>query len=325
LRQDLLGGTEQQRTVVDMALAATGRWSGELVQRTHDGREIVVESTKVRFNEGERTLVLETSRDISERRRLEASLRGRVEELASTDRHKNEFLVMLAHELRNPLAPLRQAMQIMMVSEPLSQQATAAREVVDRQVATLSRLVDDLGDAAHVSRGHLKLRTQPVDLKEIVQQALATTRPLMESRRHHVVLEDPGDRLMVDGDAVRLEQVFVNLLTNAAKYTRDGGEISATIERIEKHASPLVQHAVVRIRDNGMGIAPEMLGRVFDLFVQADQSLAPAQGGLGIGLSLARSLIELHGGALEGYSAGLGHGSEFVVYLPLLPPDRSTA
>jgi two-component system CheB/CheR fusion protein len=321
LRQDLLGGTEQQRKVVEMALTASGRWSGELVQRTQDGREIVIESTKVLFREGERALVLETSRDISERRRLEASLRGRVEELASADRHKNEFLALLAHELRNPLAPLRNATQIMRMSEPGSQEALTARELIDRQIATLSRLVDDLVDAAHISRGHVKLRTQPVELQTIVQQALATTRPWMESRRHHVAMKGPSEPLLVDGDSVRLEQVFVNLLTNAAKYTSEGGQISATMERIEQHASPLVQQAVVRIRDNGIGIAPEMLNRVFELFVQADQSLARTQGGLGIGLSLARSLIELHGGRLEAYSGGLGQGSEFAVHLPLLSPD----
>jgi two-component system, chemotaxis family, CheB/CheR fusion protein len=325
LRHDLLGGTEQQRKVVDMALSASGRWNGELVQRTHDGREIVVENTQVLFTEGERTLVLETSRDISERRRLEASLRGRVEELASADRHKNEFLALLAHELRNPLAPLRNATQIMRRSEPQSAEASTARDVIDRQVATLSRLVDDLVDAAHISRGHVKLRTQPVDLQQIVRQALATTQPLMESRRHRLELKGASEPLMVDGDPVRLEQVFVNLLSNAAKYTAEGGEIAATIERIEQHASPLIRQAVVRIRDNGIGIVPEMLSRVFELFVQADQSLARAQGGLGIGLSLARSLVELHGGRLEGFSGGLGQGSEFVVYLPLLPPEQARA
>jgi two-component system CheB/CheR fusion protein len=162
-------------------------------------------------------------------------------------------------------------------------------------------------------------------MHKIVQQALVTTRPLMDARRQQVMFQGPSEPLMVDADPVRLEQVFVNLFSNAAKYTPEDGEISASIERIEQHASPVIQQAVVRIRDNGIGIAPEMLTRVFDLFVQADQSVARSQGGLGIGLSLARSLVELHGGRLEGYSSGLGQGSEFVVYLPLLSPNRAHA
>ena len=325
LRQNLLGGTEQQLKTVDLALTANGHWNGELVQCTQDGRDLVVESTQVLFREGERPLVLETSRDVSERRRLEASLRGRVQELAAADRHKNEFLALLAHELRNPLAPLRNATQIMKLAGANSPQGISAREMIERQVFTLSRLVDDLLDAAMVTRGQVKLRVEPIELQRILRQALETTRPLTEVRRHLVRLEAPPERMLVDADAVRLEQVFVNLLTNSAKYTPDGGEIAVIVTRLEQPGAPQVQQAAVRIRDNGVGIAPEMLSRVFELFVQADQSLARTQGGLGIGLSLARSLVELHGGRLEAYSAGLGHGSEFVVYLPLLGGERARA
>ena len=325
LRQDLLGGSEQQLKTVDLALTASGQWNGELEQRTQDGRELVVESTQVLFREAERTLVLETSRDVSERRRLEASLRGRVQELAAADRHKNEFLALLAHELRNPLAPLRNATQIMRLAGANSPQGVSAREMIERQVSTLSRLVDDLLDAAMVTRGQVKLRVEPIELQKILRQALETTRPLTEARRHLVTLEAPPERMLVDADAVRLEQVFVNLLTNSAKYTPDGGEISITVRRQEQPGAPQVQQAVVKIQDNGIGIAPEMLARVFELFVQADQSLARTQGGLGIGLSLARSLVELHGGRLEAYSSGLGQGSEFVVYLPLLSAERARA
>src|SRR6266853_791821 len=264
--QDLLGGTEQQREAVGRALAAGGRGSGELVQYARDGRQITVDNRELLFTEGERTLVLETNRDISERRRLEGSLRSRVEELASADRHKNEFLAMLAHELRNPLAPLRNAVQIMKMVGEGSETDRNARELVDRQVTTLARLLE--------------------------------------------------------ADPVRLEQVFANLLSNAAKYTSDGGEISVLIERTETHASAGTSQAVVRVRDNGIGIEPEMLDRVFDLFFQVDQSLARTQGGLGIGLSLARTLVELHGGRVEAISAGLGRGSEFAVYIPL--PSRTT-
>ncbi len=325
LRQELLGGSEQQLKTVDLALTASGQWNGELQQHTQDGRELTVESTQVLFREGERPLVLETSRDVSERRRLEASLRGRVQELAAADRHKNEFLALLAHELRNPLAPLRNATQIMKLTGANSPQAVSAREMIERQVFTLSRLVDDLLDAAMVTRGQVKLRVGPIDLQKILRQALETTRPLTEARRHLVRLEASPDRLLVDADAVRLEQVFVNLLTNSAKYTPDGGEISVRVTRLQQPGAPQVQQALVKIRDNGVGIAPEMLTRVFELFVQADQSLARTQGGLGIGLSLARSLVELHGGHLEAYSAGLGQGSEFTVYLPLLTGERARA
>ncbi len=325
LRQNLLGGSEQQLKTVDLALTASGQWTGELVQRTQDGRELVVESTQVLFIEGERPLVLETSRDVSERRRLEASLRGRVQELAAADRHKNEFLALLAHELRNPLAPLRNATQIMKLAGPASQQAISARDMIERQVFNLSRLVDDLLDAAMVTRGQVELRVEPVELQKILRNALATARPLTEARRHLVTLEAPAETMLVDADAVRLEQVFVNLLTNSAKYTPDGGEISVIVTRLAQPGAPQVQQAAVKIRDNGVGIAPEMLTRVFELFVQADQSLARTQGGLGIGLSLARSLVQLHGGRLEGYSAGLGHGSEFVVNLPVLSGERARA
>ncbi len=325
LRQDLLGGTEQQRKQVDAALASSGQWSGQLAQRTQDGREIVVESTQVLFKEGERKLVLETSRDITERRRLESNLRARVDELAAADRHKNEFLALLAHELRNPLAPLRNATQIMKLAGADSKEAAAARELIERQVTTLSRLVDDLLDAALVSRGQVTLHVEPLELQKILQQAVATTRPLMEAHGHQLTLSLPPEPLLVDGDAVRLEQVFVNLLSNSAKYTADGGRICAQLERIGQHASPRVQQAVVRVRDNGVGIAPEMLGRIFELFVQADQSLTRSQGGLGIGLSLARSLVELHGGRLEAYSPGPGQGSEFVAYLPALSVESARA
>jgi len=320
--QDLLGGTEQQREAVGRALATGGRWSGELVQYARDGRQITVDNRELLFTEGERTLVLETNHDISERRRLEGNLRSRVEELASADRHKNEFLAMLAHELRNPLAPLRNAVHIMKMVGEGSETARNARDLIDRQVTTLARLVDDLLDAAHIGRGQVQLRTAAVDLQKIVQLAVETTRPMLQARKHRLTVRGLSAPLLLDADPMRLEQVFANLLSNAAKYTSDGGEISVLIERTETHASPGTSQAVVRVRDNGIGIEPEMLNRVFDLFFQVDQSLARTQGGLGIGLSLARTLVELHGGRVEAISAGLGRGSEFAVYIPL--PSRTT-
>ncbi len=325
LSHELFGSHEQQRKAVDVALASKGQWSGELLQRTRDGRELVIDNRQVVFTEGDRRLVLETTRDISERRRLETRLRERVEELAGADQRKNEFLAMLAHELRNPLAPLRNAVQIMKMVAPGADAALHARELLDRQVATLSRLVDDLLDAAHVSRGHVQLRVTEVDLQKVVQLAIETTRAVFETRHHHLTVTAPPAPLVIEGDPMRLEQVVANLLLNAAKYTPDGGAITLTIEQQEVHASPLTQQAVVRVRDNGIGIEPALLNRVFELFFQGDQSLGRGQGGLGIGLSLVRTLVELHGGRVEAFSAGRGRGSEFVVYLPVTAAGKERA
>lgn len=243
-------------------------------------------------------------------------LRRRVDELATADRHKSEFLAMLAHELRNPLAPLRNSVEILKSVKPDDARAARARELIERQTRTLSRLVDDLLDTARISRGQVQLRRERVELQRVVSRAVENLRPEIDSRRHGIVVDLPPEPLHVTGDATRLEQVFGNLLQNAAKYTPEGGELKVTLVRADEAATR--PEAVVRIKDNGMGISAEMLPRVFDLFSQADRSLAHSQGGLGIGLSLVRSLIDLHGGRVAAQSNGLGKGSEFAVYLPLL-------
>ena len=313
---ELLGKSARARTQINDALQSEGRWMGEITHRTKDGRELVVESLEVLITETERPLVLSTNRDITERKRLEETLHRRVDELAVADRHKSEFLAVLAHELRNPLAPLRNAIEIMKSVPAGDPRATRAKELIERQARTLTRLVDDLLDTARISRGQVQLRREEVDLQPIVTRAVDTVREAIDSRRHGLTLNLPPEPMRVVGDITRLEQVIGNILHNAAKYTPDGGQLTVTLATAVNGAEP---EAVVRIEDTGIGISAEMLPRVFDLFTQADRSLAHSQGGLGIGLSLVRSLIELHGGRVAARSEGLGKGSEFAVYLPLIP------
>jgi CheY-like chemotaxis protein len=222
---------------------------------------------------------------------------------------------MLAHELRNPLAPVLAAVHALRLGAT-GADAAAAQEMIDRQTRHMARLVDDLLDVSRITRGKIRLRPAPVELVEVIDRALGSTRPLIDERRHTVELYVPGEPIRVTADATRLEQVLANLLNNAAKYTEPGGHITLS-------AAAEGHEAVIRVRDNGLGIAADMLPRVFDLFMQANSTLDRAQGGLGIGLTLVRRLVELHGGKVEVHSEGLGHGSEFVVRLPL--PEQPAA
>jgi two-component system, chemotaxis family, CheB/CheR fusion protein len=323
--QELLGKTPAARAQINEALKDQGRWLGEIVHRTKGGRELVVESQEVLITEGERRLVLSTNRDVTERKRLEETLHRRVDELAAADQHKSEFLAMLAHELRNPLAPLRNAIEILKSVPAEDPRAARAKDLIERQARTLTRLVDDLLDTARISRGQVQLRRENLELQPIIARAIETARDAIDSRRHQLTVELPPEEIKVVGDATRLEQVLANLLNNAAKYTPEGGQITLSAAKSNSGSSP---EAIVRVRDTGIGISAEMLPRVFDLFAQADRSLAHSQGGLGIGLSLVRSLVELHGGRVMARSEGLGKGSEFSVYLPLNsppPPSSETA
>ena len=234
--------------------------------------------------------------------------------LADLDRRKDEFLAMLSHELRNPLAPLSNAAQLLRLrktDDPLQRQAHAT---IERQVGQLKHLVNDLLEVSRINTGSVRLRQEQVSLNDIVARAVETAQPLMSQLRHELRLALPPEPVYLYADAARLEQVLVNLLTNAAKYTDEGGCIWLDIET-ENHA--IGAEAVLRVRDNGIGIAPELLPRVFDLFTQAERSLDRSQGGLGIGLSLVRRLVELHGGTVEAFSQP-GRGSEFVVRLPVM-------
>jgi len=214
---------------------------------------------------------------------------------------------MLGHELRNPLAPISTALQLMRFRK--DDGALRERMIIERQVRHLERLVDDLLDVSRITRGRIELKRVPVEMADVVTKAIEQVEPLLEQRSHRLVISVPGDRLTVDGDAVRLAQVVSNLLTNAAKYTEPGGEIRVSAAREGATVA-------LRVRDTGVGIAPELLPHVFDLFTQAPQTLARSQGGLGLGLAIVRRLVELHGGRVEAQSAGPGTGSEFLVVLP---------
>jgi PAS domain S-box-containing protein len=236
------------------------------------------------------------------------------QEAREADRRKDEFLAMLGHELRNPLAPIVTALHLLGRAEGLDEEANAARDMIDRQVHHLTRLVDDLLDVARITRGKVKLHRQPAELGPILLTAIETARPLLDARRHELTVSVPDEPIWLSADPARLTQVFGNLLTNAAKYMEEGGAVTVNVELA--HAG---QEAVLRVRDRGVGIPAEMLPRVFDLFTQIGSAVDRAQGGLGIGLSLVKSLVELHGGSVEAHSAGPGSGSEFVVRLATIP------
>jgi signal transduction histidine kinase len=243
------------------------------------------------------------SREMDERRGAEDALRA-------ADRRKDEFLATLAHELRNPLAPLRNALAILKLPGVDASVAGQAREMMERQLTQMVRLVDDLLDVSRITTGKLSLRKQPVALDAVLRSAIDTAMPFIEARHHALGVSVPKEPVMLAADATRLAQVFSNLLHNAAKFTAPGGRIDVRGERDDDRVT-------VRVVDNGVGIAPDMLGQVFEMFAQADHSLERTQAGLGVGLTLARRLVELHGGTLEATSEGLGRGSQFIVRLPV--------
>jgi signal transduction histidine kinase len=234
----------------------------------------------------------------------------RAEQLREADQRKDEFLATLAHELRNPLAPLRNALEILRLRGNDPETAAKARDLMQRQLTQMVRLVDDLLDVSRITTGKLEVRKQRVELQAVIRNAIETARPFIDSQRHTLDVRLPPEPIELDADATRLAQVFSNLLNNAAKYTPPGGRIELEAER--EHGQ-----AVVRVRDSGIGIDPEVLPRIFDMFVQADRSLERAHAGLGVGLTLARRLVELHGGSLKASSPGLAHGSVFTVSVPL--------
>ena len=242
-------------------------------------------------------------REVSERTRAEQALQ-------EADRNKNEFLAMLAHELRNPLAPILNALQLMRM-KPSPSQSQWAQEVIQRQLASLTRLVDDLLDVSRITRGKITLARQPLTVETLITRAVETVEPLIKVREHQLVLRIPPEVLQVDGDPTRLTQALGNVLGNAAKYTDCGG-------RIELICARQGTEVEIRVRDNGIGIPAELLPRIFDLFTQFDRRSDDSVGGLGIGLALVRRLVEMHGGSITASSNGEGTGSEFVIRLPLL-------
>jgi PAS domain S-box-containing protein len=264
--------------------------------------------TLLRAEDGTPRGFVKAFRNLTAHRRLEDDLRQQAEELRDADRRKNEFLAMLAHELRNPLAPILNGVSLLRhrpFDETLVDQSA---NMIERQARNLKRMIDDLLDVSRLATGKLQLQKRRVALADVVTNAVEGVRPLMTERGHHLSVSlDAGLRL--EADPGRLEQVLINLLANAAKYTGPGGSIGLT-GRLEG------SEMVIRVRDTGIGMAPELLPRIFDLYTQADPSPAGSRGGLGIGLTLVRNLVEMHGGSIEARSQGLGNGSEFIVRLP---------
>ncbi len=247
------------------------------------------------------------TRDLTERKRIET--------LEESERQATNFLAMLAHELRNPLAPIRNAVAVMKLAGANPASAELARDVIDRQATHLSRLVDDLLDVSRITTGKITLKRESIDLSLAIGRAVEISRPGIESRRHVLHYRPASGPLPVEGDLTRLIQVFTNLLDNAAKYTPEGGAITVSVDR---HGG----NAVIEVKDTGVGIPGSLLPRIFDLFVQGDRTLARTEGGLGIGLALARRLVQMHGGNLDARSEGVGKGSTFTVRLPV---SRSVA
>jgi PAS domain S-box-containing protein len=248
------------------------------------------------------------TRDMSDRKRLEA--------LEEAGRHTRHFLAMLAHELRNPLAPIRNAVSVMRNRGLGDQELRACRDIVERQVEHLSRLVDDLFDVSRITSGKVVLQKRVLDVATAVTHAVECIRPFVEARNQRLEIDLPQDPIRVQGDLTRLAQVVQNLLHNSTKYTPPGGRIVLTLRREN-------DTAVIRVRDDGVGIAAHLLPKVFDLFMQAERPVDRSDGGLGIGLTLVRQLIELHGGSVEAMSEGPGRGSEFTVRLPCMRPGSS--
>ncbi|HEX6004875.1 MAG TPA: chemotaxis protein CheB [Burkholderiales bacterium] len=249
--------------------------------------------------------------DVTEQKEAEGALQRLSAELIESDRHKNEFLALLAHELRNPLTPIRTALELMRRTLPSpGDPLSPTVGMIERQVGQLVRLVDDLLDVSRISRGQIELKREPVEVASVVREAIDATRPLLDSMNHRFTISLPPEPIRVDADAMRLAQIVGNLLSNAAKFTNRGGHIALRVERD-------ADGVVIRVQDNGIGIDPPLLGRVFDLFMQADTSLTRESAGLGIGLGLVKQLVKLHGGTVAARSDGLGQGSEFVVRLPI--------
>jgi signal transduction histidine kinase len=271
-----------------------------VLDRIHTERELA-ESRIVARENAQRARDLE--HEVTRRKRVEEALK-------EADHRKDQFLAMLAHELRNPLAPISNAVQIMKVEGPGGPNFDWSLKVIEDQVKQMTRMVDDLLDVSRITRGKVDLQKELVELVWVVDLAVEASQPLIEDCHHHLTVVLPPHPVLVEVDPARMAQVLSNLLNNAAKYTEEAGEISLTAELCGREVA-------IRVRDNGIGIPPELLPQVFDMFTQADQTLSRSRGGLGIGLTLVRSLVEMHHGQVSVHSDGPGRGSEFTVRLPV--------
>jgi PAS domain S-box-containing protein len=282
---------------------------------TKDGQRREVEFVSNVYPEDHHHVIQCNIRDITERTKLERTM-AQAEALADLHRRKDEFLAMLSHELRNPLAPILNATHLLSLQKDENHIQKQARTIIERQVGQLAHLVDDLLDISRVTTGKIRLHEEDTDLRGIIERAIEATRPLIEQRKHELTVTLSPDPIWLRADVTRIEQVVVNLLNNAAKYTDEGGHIWLTADQEG-------DFALLQVRDNGVGIAPELIPHIFDLFTQGNRSLERAQGGLGIGLTLVQKIVELHRGSVEAKSAGTGKGSEFTVRLPLMVSEPS--
>ena len=291
---------------------------------SRSGQKVEVEFVSNVYGENHHQVVQCNIRDITERSRLQRLTQEQAAALADLDRRKDEFLAMLSHELRNPLAPILNAALLLRlhsnrnrlqgIENPILQQSAG---IIERQVGQLTRIVDELLEVSRITTGRIQLRQESIAVGVVAENAVATVRSLIDQSKHELTVSLPTQAIWVHADAARLEQVVVNLLTNAAKYTDQGGHVWLTVQQEG-------EEAVLRVRDTGVGIAPEILPRIFDLFTQAERSLDRSQGGLGIGLALVQRLVEMHGGTVA-VSSALGQGSEFVVRLPVVSPPQPQA
>ncbi len=318
---DLWEGEHRQaaQAAVEAAVATgCGKFVGSFRTLRGEPKWWDVAISQILGAEGKVERLLAVSRDVTERRALEDSLIARASELAQADRSKDEFLAMLAHELRNPLAPMRNAAEILKGAETTAEESVQAQGILSRQIENMTRMIDDLLDISRITEGKIGLRCEPVALETILEAAACLARTSCTPLAQEFTLTLPAEPIFLHADATRLEQVFGNLLTNACKYSGQGSHITLSAERAasRRGESPGV---IVRVRDDGHGIAPELLPHIFDLFVQASRALDRAHGGLGIGLTLVQRLVKLHGGSVEARSEGLGKGCEFIVHLPILP------
>ncbi len=258
--------------------------------------------------------------DITERKRAEQALRDALQQLADADQRKDEFLAVLSHELRNPLAPIRNSVYVLQRTQPGSEQAQRALAVLDRQAAQLSRLVDDLLDVTRISRNKIKLQCDELDINQLVLHSIEDQRSLFEQADVRLQVRLTSRPVLVNGDWNRLAQVVGNLLQNAAKFTAAGGSTTVAVD-----VDTPTSRAIMRVTDTGVGMEPTMLARLFQPFSQCEANLERSKGGLGLGLALVKGLVEMHGGDVSAHSGGAGTGTEFVVRLPLLKADGFTA
>ena len=284
----------------------------DLPLKTRGRGQVDVEFVSNVYQAGGKNVIQCNIRDISDRIRMQREINRQAAALSDTYRRKDEFLAMVSHELRNPLAPILNALHLLRLQGGENPIMHEARRMIERQVGHLARIVDDLLEISRVVTGRIHLRAVKVELNSIVNRATASSRPLIEARHQRLSVSLCEEPIWLKADPVRLEQVVVNLLNNAAKFTGEQGQIWLTVRRVERYVE-------IRVKDTGVGIEPDLLPRMFDLFTQAEKSLDRSRGGLGIGLTLVRSLVEMHCGSVTAESRGLGAGSEFIVRLPVVP------